>query len=70
MISAVVKTDVKQQEIKELVAISCKKYPQNCKYTVKQACIFHLFLLGTPSNLILFIKNRGMGFFYLMDKIF
>ena len=45
-----------------------KKYPQNLKYTVKQAC--NLFIIGTAfckfnfvwyisSNLILSFKNRG-----------
>ena len=51
------------QEIKELVATTCnfEKYLRNLKYTVKQACIFRLILLGIPSNLILSVKNRGSG---------
>ena len=67
-----VKDDVKQQEIKELVAISLtfyNKYLQNSKYNVKQVCIFYLILLGIPFNLILSIKSRGSGFFSLIDKI-
>ena len=27
----------------------------------QRTCIFHLFLLGIPSSLVLSIKNRGMG---------
>ena len=56
MVSADVKADVKQQEVKEPV-ISCnfyKKNLQNLKYNVKQVCIFHLILqlivLGIPSK--------------------
>ena len=46
--SADVKTDVKQQEIKELLYYSpfLKKYLQNLKYPGKQTCIFHLVFLG------------------------
>ena len=46
--SADVKTDVKQQEIKELLYYSTflKKYLQNLKYPGKQTCIFHLIFLG------------------------
>ena len=52
MISADIKTDVKQ-EIKKLVAAS---------YNFSQACIFHLILVGIPCSLILSIKNReGKG---------
>ena len=72
MISADVKVDVKQQETKDLVVVSFnfyKKYLQNLKCTVKQACIFHLILLGIPSSLILYFKSRSLGIFYLMDKI-
>ena len=51
MISADVKTDVKQQEIKELVVVSCKFL---CKYIPSklEICIFHLILLGILSRLI------------------
>ena len=52
MISADVKTDVKQQEIKELIAVSCKFL---YKYTLSELeiCIFHLIFLGILSRLIL-----------------
>ena len=47
MISADVKTDVKKQEIKKLVSFNFhKEYLQKLKRIVKQACIFHLILLG------------------------
>ena len=62
MMSADVKANIKQQEIKDLVTyltILCKKYLQNLKYNVNRECIFHLILVGIPSTLILFIKNRG-----------
>ena len=62
MISADVKADVKQQELKELVVVSFnfyKKYLENLKCNVKQACIFHLILLGIPSSLILSVKSWG-----------
>ena len=38
-----------------------KKYLQNLKYNAKRMCIFHLFLVGIPSILILSVKNRGWG---------
>ena len=71
MISADVKTYVQQQEIKEVVAITFyKKYLQNLKYNVKQACIFHLILSGITSNLLLSVKNSWCGGrVYLTDKI-
>ena len=66
MISADVKADVKQQEIKELVTMSCnflKEVPsnsQNLKYIIKQACTFHLILLSIPHNVILSsLRRRG-----------
>ena len=41
-----------------------KKYPQNLKYNVKRACIFHLILVGILSILmILSVKNTGWFFF-------
>ena len=48
MSSAEVKTDDKQQEIKKILYLAtfCKNYLQNLKYSEKQACIFHLILLG------------------------
>ena len=68
--SAAVKADVKQQEIKDLVThltVLCKKYPQNLKYNVNRGCIFHLVLVGIPCTLILSIKNGVRG--CLTDKI-
>ena len=59
--------NVNQQEIKELVdylylVFFCKNYLQNLGTTMYQRiCIFHLFLLGIPSSLVLSIKNSGMG---------
>ena len=32
--------------------------PSKLECIIKQACIFHLILLGIPSNLILYVKNR------------
>ena len=68
MISADVKTDLEQQEIKESEkAIFCNflwKVPSKFEYTKKQPCIFHLILLGIPSNLILYVKNREWGVGY------
>ena len=43
MMSANVKANIKQQEIKDLVAVSYiffKKYPQNLKYSVKEGVFF------------------------------
>ena len=63
MMSADVKANIKQQEIKDLVTyltILCKKYLQNLKYNVNRGCIFHLILVGIPSTFILFFKNRGI----------
>ena len=71
MISADIKADLKQ--IKELVDVILQlltEVPsQNLKYNVKQACIFNLILVGIPSSLILSVKNRGGGVFYLIAKI-
>ena len=64
MISADVKADIKQQEIKELIAIFCnffKKVPAKLECTIKQTCIFYLILLGILPNLILYVKNREWG---------
>ena len=71
MISADIKTDVKQ-EIKELLAVSynlTEVVSQNLKYNVKQACIFNLILVDIPSSLILSVKNRWRQGFYLIAKI-
>ena len=71
MMSADVKANMKQHEIKDLVTyltILCKKYLQNLKYNVNRGCIFHLILGGIPSTLILPIKNRGVrGFLNWQD---
>ena len=64
MMSADVKANIKQQEIKDLVTyltILCEKYLQNVKYNVNRGCIFRLILVGIPSTLILSIKNREGG---------
>ena len=45
-----------------------RKYLENLKYNVKEACIFHLILVGIPLSSILSIKKRGggeVGGFYL-----
>ena len=54
MISADVKSNIKQQEIKLY-----KKYLQNFIYSVKRVCIFHLILIDIASILLLSVKNRG-----------
>ena len=36
-------------------------FNQNMKYNIKEACIFHLILVGILSILILSVKNRGGG---------
>ena len=62
MVSAHVKADVKQQEIKKLVAVSCnflKKVPTKLERNLKLAFNFHLILLGIQSNLILLVKKSG-----------
>ena len=59
MMSADVKANIKQQEMKDLVTyltILCKKYLQNLKYNVNSGCIFHLILVGIPSK-----KQGGWG---------
>ena len=69
MISADVKSTIKQQEIKDLVAAlhltnfykKYSSYLQNFKYNVKKVCIFELILVGIPSIFILPVKNRGVG---------
>ena len=59
MISADVKADVKQEEIKELESCICvlqffkRKNLQNLKYNSKQAHNFYLFLVVIPSNVTL-----------------
>ena len=64
MMSADVKANIKQKEIKDLVTyltILCKKYLQNLKYSVNRGYIFHLILVGIPSTLILSMKTGGLG---------
>ena len=60
MISPDVKATIKQQEIKELVALSYEflkegkvGIPSNLKHNVKRTCIFHLFLDGIPSSFMI-----------------
>ena len=63
IMSADVKANIKQQDIKDLVTyltILCKKYLKNLKYIVNRGCIFCLILVSIPSTLILSIKNRGV----------
>ena len=70
MISADIKTDVKQ-EIKELLAVSynlAEVPSQNLKCNVKQACIFNSILVDIPSSLILTVKNRGRQGFLLNSQ--
>ena len=78
MISADVKADRKQQETKELVAVSIMYFLKEASSKLeiqctKQAYIFHLILLEIPSSSVLSIKNRGggrgWGNFYSTDKI-
>ena len=55
MMSADVKANIKQPEIKDLVTyftILCEKYLQNLKYNMNRGCIFHLILVGISSTLI------------------
>ena len=52
MISADVKANIKQQEIKKLVV------PSKLQYNVETVCTFPLILVGFPSILILSIKDR------------
>ena len=66
MISADIKTDVSQQEMKELV-VSFNFHRSafsKLEIQVKQACVFHLILDDIPSRLILTIKNTGVECFY------
>ena len=48
MISADIKGNIKQQEIKDLVGVSTnfyRKYLQNLKYNIKRVCVFRLILV-------------------------
>ena len=74
MMSADVKTSVKQQEIKDLLVhltnfYIYKNYLQNLKCSINSWCIFHLILIGILSILILSVKDRGWGGFCLAEKI-
>ena len=63
-ISADVKAQVKQQEIKELIAVRCnflQEVPSKLEIQYKKGFFFHLILLGIPSSLILPFKERGWG---------
>ena len=66
MISADIKTDVSQQEMKELVvAFNFHRSTfSKLEIQVKQACVFHLILDGIPSRLILTILTTGVECFY------
>ena len=66
MISADVKSNIKQQEIKDLVAASymlqiIRRSTFKTSSKIKRVCIFQLILVGIPSILILSVKNRGGG---------
>ena len=59
-----VKSNIKQQEIKDLwqhLINFYKKYLQNLKYNVKRAHILNLILVGIPSILILSVKQEQGG---------
>ena len=56
-----VKANIKQQDLKDLVAYLKKKYFQNLKYNLKRGRIFHSILVGIPFALILSVKNGGGG---------
>ena len=65
MTSADVKTNKKQQKIKDLVAVYCnfsKKYPQNLKYNVKESVFSISFLLAFhPSSHCSLATGGGEG---------
>ena len=61
MMFADVKANIKQQDLKDLVAYLKKKYLQNLKYKIKRGHIFHSMLVGIPFVLILSVQNRGWG---------
>ena len=70
MISADVKADAKQQEIKELVAISCNfKVRSKLEWQCKTGMYFSFNFAWYTTNLTLSIKNWWLGFFYLMSKV-
>ena len=59
MIFGYLKADVKEQEIKELVALSWNFLPS--KLEIQCKTVVYLILLGIPSSLILSFMNRGWG---------
>ena len=62
MMAADVKANIKQLEIKYLVAYLTQKYLQNLKYNIKGGVhTFYSILVGIPFILILSFKNRGWG---------
>ena len=66
MIFSDVKSNIKQQKIKDLVAASYKlkiirRSTFEISNKIKRVCIFHLILVGIPSILIFPVKNRGGG---------
>ena len=67
MIFADVKSNIKQQEIKDLVSASYKLLEEafQTSNTVKRVCMFHLILVGIPSILVLSVPlirtGRGEG---------
>ena len=66
MISADIKTDVKQEI--NLSYNLTEVPPQNLKYNVKQVCIFNLILVDIPSSLLLSVKIRGRQGFLLNSQ--
>ena len=70
LISADVKANIKQQEIKVLVAVSykflCEEVPSKLEIQCKKGMYFyfHLILVGIRSILLLSVENKqGVGFF-------
>ena len=56
------KANVKQNETKELAVPIVVHTFQNLKYNVKNACTFHLILIGIPPGLTSSVKNRRWGY--------
>ena len=72
MISADVKANVKQQEVKEqdicILSIVMRSTLQNVKNNVKRVSIFHLILVCIPSSLILVFKNGDKSYLSMVHK--